>query len=140
MRTLKLVGVVLVALVLAALGGWMWGARGTTVAETALVESGVRQHVAMVRISLLQARMDLFQLNFGNATHALDTARADLVTLEGALAQRQDVSGVEATRTAMGLVAEAQRQVSLLDQRAQATIERAIAAVPGVWAPAPSPR
>jgi hypothetical protein len=140
MRTLKLVVAFLVALILAGLGGWMWGARGTSVAEAALVESGVREHAAMVRINLLQARVDLFQLNFGNATRALDAARADLVTWEGALAQRRETAGAEAIRTAMGLVSEAQKQVSRLDQSAQGTIERALATVAGVSVPTASPR
>jgi hypothetical protein len=140
MRTLKLLAAVLVALALAVLGGWMWGARGTSAAQAALAESAVHQHAALVRIHLLQARVDLFQLNFGNTSRSLDAARADLVTLDGALAQRQNTAGLEAVKSATAMVADAQKQVSHLDQNAQVSLEQALGVLAVVWEPVPSKR
>ncbi len=78
--TLKAVLVMLVALALAVLGGWIWGARGHWRAEDALARAGVGLHLANARGNMLAARVHLFEVNFGDASRSLETAKADLVT------------------------------------------------------------
>lgn len=125
MNTVRAFVALVFALGLAALGGWCVGTRGRSTAEAALVDSGVRQHAAGARINLLQARVDLFEQNFGDAATSLAAARSNLVTLEGAFTRAQRTHALRAVHEAMALVSEAQQQAGRLDAEAHASVAKA---------------
>jgi len=80
MKTSQLALSVAAALLVALLAGYLWGASGRRAAEQALHASTTRADLLEIRGSLLAARVDLYNVNFGNASRdlqdALDRLRA----------------------------------------------------------------
>lgn len=114
------------ALALAVLGGWLWGSAGRGRAESALAESGTRLHAALARGHLLEARVHLFEVNFGSAARSLDAARADLEAVAAAAERARGREGSGAIRKAIELAADAQRLAGQLDQSAGSRVADAI--------------
>lgn len=129
-RTLTALAALLVALLLAALGGWIWGAAGRARAEEALVQSGLRLHLANARAGILGARVDLFEVNFGDASRSLEGARADLQTAAQALDRLGRTAESKAARDALARVEQAQQLAGRLDQTANARLADAIRLLP----------
>lgn len=117
-RILAVVGGMAAALLLAVLGGWMWGNAGRGEAESALAESGTRLHAALARGHLLEARVHLFEVNFGSASRSLNAARADLETMAAAVERERGKDAAAHVRRAIELTSEAQRLAGELDQAA----------------------
>ena len=82
---LVLVGLA-VALVLLG-GGWLWGAWGRWAAEGQASAAEVRLLMSEARASLYAARVDVFEINFGQASRHLEAARK---ALESARASGRD--------------------------------------------------
>ncbi|MEW5981897.1 MAG: hypothetical protein AB1806_05950 [Acidobacteriota bacterium] len=120
------------ALLLAVLGGWMWGTAGSREATSALADSGYRLHAALARGHLLEARVHLFEVNFGNAVRSLEAARADLETLAPNIERERGQDVARAIRKAIELAAEAQRLAGLLDQAAHSRTADAIRLLNGL--------
>ena len=104
------------ALLLAVLGGWMWGAVDHARTDDALMQAGAGLHVAAARARMLEARVDLFEVNFGNASRHLEAARADLKAAAQSFDRLGRTSDAEAMRNALARVAQhgtpaAQRKV-----------------------------
>jgi hypothetical protein len=111
---------VFVALVVALLGGWLWGVYGKAGAERALEASALRNDLLEARGSVLAARLDLYSLNFGEASRHLEDARAQARRAEGRLknAGREDDLG--RLQPVFARVDEAQSLAGKLDQGANA--------------------
>jgi hypothetical protein len=128
--TLKAVLVMLLALALALLGGWIWGARGHWRAEDALARAAVGLHLATARGSMLAARVNLFEVNFGDASRSLENAKANLVTA----AESFDAMGLKneaaAARDVASRVDDARQLAGRLDQTANTRIAEALLLLP----------
>jgi hypothetical protein len=96
----------------------MWGNAGRGAADSALAESGTRLHAALARGHLLEARVHLFEVNFGSAARSLNAARADLETMASAVEREQGKDAAAPVRKAIELASEAQRLAADLDQAA----------------------
>jgi hypothetical protein len=128
--TLKGFLALMVALLLAVLGGWIWGAAGRSQSDEALVQSGVRLHLAGARAAILEARVNLFEVNFGNASRSLEAARADLKTAAEAMDRSGRKGDADAARSALAKVDEAQQLAGKLDQTANARLAEAVGLLP----------
>jgi len=128
--TLKAILAMLIALALAVLGGWIWGAAGQSRTETALERAGASLHLAEARASMLAARVNLFEVNFGDASRNLENARADLLTAAGALDRMRRTSEAAAARDVAARVDDARQMAGRLDQTANTRIAEAIRLLP----------
>jgi hypothetical protein len=79
MNNAKLVRGVFVALVVVLLGGWFWGtSSGNQDLNHDLQASELRNCLLEARTSVLDARLEPYRVNFGNASRHLEDARAEL--------------------------------------------------------------
>ena len=67
--------VLLVALLAAFCGGWLWGASGRWEANRALRAAEVQNEILEARASLLRARVSLYEADFVDTARQLEQAR-----------------------------------------------------------------
>jgi hypothetical protein len=116
----KLVFGIAVGLAVALLAGWIWGASGKSDMARALQTSELRGELLGARAAVLDARVAIYSVNFGEASGHLESAR-DL--LGRAIARLQSVGRddeVKQLQTALAHVDDAQRMTGKLDQGANA--------------------
>jgi hypothetical protein len=116
----KLVFGIAVGLAVALLAGWIWGASGRSDMARALQASELRGELLGARAAVLDARVAIYNVNFGEASGHLESAR-DL--LGRAIARLQSVrrdDEVKQLQTASAHVDDAQRMTGKLDQSANA--------------------
>jgi hypothetical protein len=114
----KLVLGIAIGLAVALLAGWIWGAVGRSTMARALQTSELRSELLGARAAVLDARVAIYSVNFGEASRHLEGARG----LLGRAAERlkslgrdDDVRQVEA---ALASIADAQRMAGKFDQSA----------------------
>jgi len=120
---------VLVAILVALAGGWIWGASGRRDLDRRLRETELRYQLAEARRLMLQARVDLYNVNFGDASRHLEAAK---VPLRGAIARLGDLDRTQDTAgasEALARVEEAQRLAGGLDQTANARVAEGLKAL-----------
>jgi hypothetical protein len=129
MTKLKM-ALVALAVVLAALaGGWLWGAWGRWASETQLREAELRVQLAEARASLLAARVDLFEINFGQASADIERAKNALGTAAAILERSGQGDALAAVREATSRAGEAQQFAGSVDQTAGARVADSLAAL-----------
>jgi hypothetical protein len=128
--TLKAILIMLVALALAVLGGWIWGAAGTSRAEAALARGGVGLHLSQARANMLAARVSLFEVNFGDASRSLESAKADLLTAAEAFDRLRLTEQAAAAREVAARVEDAKQMAGRLDQTANTRLAEALRLLP----------
>ena len=109
-----------VAVVLALLAGRLWGASAQSDTSHALQASELRGDLLGTRAAVLDARVAIYSVNFGEASGHLEGARGLLARALGrltTLGRTDDVRRVETARTAID---DAQRMTGTLDQGANA--------------------
>ena len=109
---------VAVALLIAALGGWLWGASGASAVARDLQTSELRGDLLGARAATLDARVAIYSVNFGEASRHLEDARSLLHRADErfkSLGRDDDIKNVN---TALTRINEAQRLAGLLDQNA----------------------
>ena len=118
MTKTKLVLGVAVGLAVALLAGWIWGASGRSEVARALQTSELRVELLGARAAILDARMAIYSVNFGEASRHLEDARG-LLTVAGerlkGLGRNEEVTQVQ---TALASIGDAQRMAGDLDQDA----------------------
>ena len=117
---MKLILGIGVALLVALGVGWAWGASGRSDITRALRIAELRGGLLEGRAAVLDARLDIYSVNFGDASRHLEAART---TLRAADARLNDLGRREdATRlkTAVTRIDEAQRMAGQLNQNANA--------------------
>jgi hypothetical protein len=117
---MKLIIGIGVALLVALGVGWAWGASGRSDITRALRIAELRGGLLEGRAAVLDARLDIYSVNFGDASRHLEAART---TLRAADARLNDLGRREdATRlkTAVTRIDEAQRMAGQLNQNANA--------------------
>ena len=114
----KLVLGVFVALLVALLAGWLWGASGKWDLDRALRVSELRTDLLQARSSVLVARLDVYSVNFGDASRHLEDARGLLRRAGERLKSLGRPDDVKRLDLALVRIDEAQRLAGQLDQEA----------------------
>jgi len=106
------------ALMVALLAGWIWGTLGRSDMAAALQTAELRGELLGARAAVLDARVAIYSVNFGEASGHLENARGLLgranERLKG-LGRDDDVTRVQ---TALASIDDAQRLAGKLDQSA----------------------
>ena len=128
---MKLVLGVCVALMVALGAGWVWGSSGRWDADRIIRTAQLRSDLFEARSSVLGARVDLYNLNFGEASRHFEDAkgllRRAMERLNGA-GRQEDAKRLD---PALARIEEAQKMAGRLDQAANsraADAEQSIAA------------
>jgi hypothetical protein len=129
MRILKLAAAGVLLLVLALGGAYWWGASGRSTAQDALEGLQQRLDLAEARGYILEARVSLYNVNFGDAQRQLDDAKAPLTRARDRAQQQDKKESVDALSAALTHVQEAQRLAGRLDQNANSRANEALKAI-----------
>jgi len=107
--------------VIVALGmGWAWGMSGRAAVTHALQTAELRDSLLAGRGAVLEARLDIYSVNFGEASRHLEAARTAL----GSASARLDNLGRQEDSKRLGMaltrIDDAQRMAGKLNQDANA--------------------
>jgi hypothetical protein len=111
---LGIVGGLLVAL----MAGWIWGRSGQSDTAHALETAELRGDLLGARAAVLDARVAIYSVNFGQASGHLENARDLLHRADERLKSRGWSDEVKYVATAMAGIDDAQRLAGKLDQNA----------------------
>lgn len=129
MKTLKLAAAGTVLLVLALGGAYWWGASGRSSAQDALEDVQQRLDLAEARGHILEARVSLYNVNFGDAQRQLDDAKGPLTRARDRAQGDSRKASADALSAALAHVQEAQRLAGRLDQSANSRANEALKAI-----------
>ena len=118
MAKAKLVLGVALGLVVALLAGWIWGASGRADMARALQTSELRGELLGARAAVIDARVAIYSVNFGEASRHLEDARGLLGRANERLKSLGRDAEVGLVQTALTGIDEAQRMAGKLDQDA----------------------
>lgn len=126
---MKLILGIGVALLVALGVGWAWGASGRSDINRALQSAELRNGLLEGRAAVLDARLEIYSVNFGEASRHFEAARSALraaaVRLNG-LGRQEDAKRLE---IALTRIDEAQRMAGQLNQDANALAAEAAKAI-----------
>ena len=128
-RIFRLALIVLgIAIVLVGLG-YVWGSSGRRALETEL--SDVRHQLDLVeaRGHMLDARVSLYNMNFGDASRRLEDAKVPLRRIRQRYVDDRQDDAVRSLAAALEHVNEAQRLAGKLDQAANSKAGEALEAI-----------
>lgn len=117
---MKLILGIGVGLLLALGVGWVWGASGRSDINRALQIAELRDGLLEGRAAVLDARLDIYSVNFGEASRHLEAARTALRAADArlkALGRQEDSKRLEVAFTRID---ETQRMAGQLNQDANA--------------------
>jgi hypothetical protein len=114
----KLILGVAAGLVVALLAGWIWGAWGRSDLASALQTSELRGELLGARAAVLDARVAIYSVNFGEASRHLENARGLLRRADERLKGLGHDDEVKDVETALAGIDDAQRLAGELDQNA----------------------
>ncbi|HEX2453574.1 MAG TPA: hypothetical protein VHI99_07720 [Vicinamibacterales bacterium] len=117
---------ILVALIVAFGIGYGWGSSGRSPIEDALSQSRLQLDLAEARGHLLDARVSLFNVNFGDASKHFEEAKTPLGSVRDRLQKDGDRDAAAKIGTALDQIAEAQKLAAKLDQTANAKAGEAL--------------
>lgn len=120
---------ILLAVIVAIGGGYAWGAGGRREVQRTLTAMELRADLAEARGHILEARVALYNLNFGDASRHLEMSKRPLQQLKTRLRDdsRDDLGGN--VDTALVKVNEAQQLANKLDQAANSRAAEALTAL-----------
>ena len=128
-RAGKLILAALVAAIVTLGFGYAWGAYGRSSIQTALDEARQQLDLAEARGHLLDARVSLYNMNFGDASRRLEEAKAPLRRTHQRFVDDDKDDAARALGTALEQVDEAQRLANKLDQAANTKTGEALEAI-----------
>jgi hypothetical protein len=134
---LKLILGICVAVLVAALAGWIWGASGTSAKARALQTLQLRDELLEARAAVLDARLDIYSVNFGEASRHFEAARSGVRAASqqlNSLGRQDDVKRLE---LALTRIDEAQRLAGQLNQDANARAAEGAKAIADVLGTVP---
>ena len=129
MTKMKMVMFALAGLLVAVGAGWLWGSFGRWAAEGNLRDAELRVQFAEARASLLSARVNLFEINFGKASTELERAKQAMSAAAGLLEKAGRADEAASVRQALTKAGEAQQLAGAVDQTANARAAEALAAL-----------
>ena len=107
--------------ILVALGaGWVWGSSGRSELNRAVQVAELRSDLFEARSSVLAARVDLYNVNFGNASRNLETAKGLLGRVSERLKNTGREEDAKRLDPAFAQLNEAQALAGHFDQTANA--------------------
>lgn len=128
-RVPKLILAGLVALVITLGLGYAWGASGRLTIQAALDDTRQQLDLAEARGHLLDARVSLYNMNFGDASRRLEEAKVPLRRTRQRYSDDDKDEAARAIATALEHVDEAQRLANKLDQAANTKTGEALEAI-----------
>jgi hypothetical protein len=128
-RLSKLILVGLVAVVVTLGLGYAWGASGRLAIQGALDDTRQQLDLAEARGHLLDARVGLYNMNFGDASRRLEEAKTPLRRTRERYSDENKDESARAVATALEHVDEAQRLANKLDQAANTKTGEALEAI-----------
>ena len=97
---------------------WLSGSSGRRAAESRLRSAELRLNLTHAQAALSSARVDLFELNFGQATRRLDEGRRALEQAAGQVREDGPEAVAEPVREAIGRTTVAHQLAGQMDQAA----------------------
>ncbi len=129
MTKMKMAMFALVGLAVAVGAGWLWGSWGRWAAEGNLRDAELSVQLTEARASLLSARVNLFEINFGSASANLERAKQAMSAAAGLLEQAGRADEAASVRQALVKAGEAQQLAGAVDQTASARAADALTAL-----------
>lgn len=126
---LRAIGAAVIAVVLSFGIGWIWGSSGRSTAEREQARSELGQDLVLVRAAILQGRVSLFLVNFGDASKQFETARVTAENVQTRLRANGDLAGAAKLDAVLTSVKDAQRLAASVDQAAQSAADAALKAL-----------
>jgi hypothetical protein len=120
MATTKLILGIGLALLVAVSVGWVVGASGRSNNDRALQIADLRAELLEGRAAVLDARLDIYSVNFGNASRHLEAARTALRAANERLMSLRRTEDAKSLEAALTRIDEAQRAAGQLNQNANA--------------------
>ena len=114
----KLILGVAAGLAVALLAGWIWGRSGQSDTARALQAAELRSELLGARAAVLDARVAIYSVNFGEASRHLEDARGLLGRADERLKSLGRDAEVREVQTAQAIIDDAQRMAGKLDQSA----------------------
>jgi hypothetical protein len=124
---LILTGLVVVLVVLGL--GYAWGASGRSAMQTGLDEARQRLDIAEARGLVLDARVSLYNMNFGDASRRFEDAKDPLRRIRQRYVDAGSTDAVRSMSAALEHLDEAQRLAGKLDPAANSKAGEALEAV-----------
>ena len=128
-RVAKLILAGFVALIVTLGVGYAWGAYGRSSIQSALDDARQQLDLAEARGHLLDARVSLYNMNFGDASRRLEEAKTPLGRARQRYVDLDNDDAARALATALEQVADAQRLANKLDQAANTKAGEALDAI-----------
>lgn len=129
MRGMKLVLIAVVILIVVLGLGFAWGASGRVAAQRAVEDTKQQLDLAEARGKLLEARVSLYNVNFGDAQRLFEDAKTPLTRARDRYQQDGRRDAAEGISAALEHVKEAQRLAGKLDQSANNQASEALKAI-----------
>jgi hypothetical protein len=120
---------ILVALVVCLGLGYVWGGSGRGALESALEESRQQLDLAEARGAVLDARVSLYNNNFGDASRRLEDAKEPLRRVKNRYQEEHESEAASSIDAALSHVDEAQRLAGKLDPAANSRAGEALDAI-----------
>ena len=109
--------------------GYAWGSSGRGLVQTALDDSRQHLDVAEARGAILDARVSLYNNNFGDASRRFEDAKAPLRRVKDRMQDAGESRPAASVDAALRLVNEAQIMAGKLDPSANARAGEALEAI-----------
>jgi hypothetical protein len=109
--------------------GYVWGASGRSAMQSTLDEARQRLDVAEARGELLDARVSLYNMNFGDATRRFEEAKTPLRRIRERYADEGKTDAARSISAALEHLEEAQRLAGKLDPAANTKAGEALEAI-----------
>jgi len=125
----RLALIALVAVVVVLGLGYAWGASGRSTMQSALDDARQQLDVAEARGEILDARVSLYNMNFGDASRRLEEAKVPLRRIRQRYADDGRTDSARSAAAALERLEEAQRLAGKLDQAANSKAGEALEAI-----------
>ena len=109
--------------------GYAWGASGRRIVQAALEDSRQQLDLAEARGALLDARVSLYNNNFGDASRRLEEAKVPLRKVKDRFQDAGTSDAAASIDAALGHIDEAQRLAGKLDPAANTRAGEALEAI-----------
>ena len=125
----KIIAAALATLIVVFGLGYGWGASGRRAIQGALDDAKQQLDLAEARGHLLDARVSLYNMNFGDASRRLEEAKTPLRRTRDRYSENSKDQSARALATALEHVDEAQRLANKLDPAANTKAGEALEAI-----------
>jgi len=127
--SLKSIGALILALVVAFGVGWLAGGTGRAAIEQQLAASEERANFAQARALIGDGRVSLFLVNFGDASRRFEEARGVVERMQTKLRELGQAERAGRLEIALSHLRDAQRLAASLDSSAQGAAAEALRAL-----------